>query len=364
MGDEPAKATAKVTAAGPATVVVYPPEYWKHDTLKLYFTSAKDCSVDDAGAKKYKKKANAPLEYVKNLQTDLITLGYLSGKADGVYGGPTKRAVLRFQRHAARVYRMKRATKAKDDVKDADKFSHAADGICDKDTAVQVRKWIDSDWMLPVGRFPLKKLAGGGGRLREDAADSWDKLVTDVAGKGATLASPYGDTTRPLTVSGTSGSSLYSFHYCGRAVDVNQGFAGGKGQRYWVVREPVGTDVFWRIWCKTDKQDGTQGTKKAKGDIKVWTPNKDKKGNFIEYDNKEGYYLDLTAEIQGTGTWERIKAHADYVTNAKAREWWHFQFTTDKQETFLDELELTGTTEKELRAQAWKTDAQLDHKPG
>ena len=42
----------------------------------------------------------------KSLQTDLIALGYLpKGGDDGKFGPTSKRALVRFQRHAARVYR-------------------------------------------------------------------------------------------------------------------------------------------------------------------------------------------------------------------------------------------------------------------
>src|SRR6266705_1535353 len=99
--------TAKVAGTAPAKVVVYPPEYWNYSALALYYTSAKDASVDDAGAKKYKKAATAPLNYVTDVKNDLIKLGYLkAGSADGAFGPGTGRAVTRFQRHARRVYRL------------------------------------------------------------------------------------------------------------------------------------------------------------------------------------------------------------------------------------------------------------------
>jgi hypothetical protein len=43
---------------------------------------------------------------------------------------------------------------------------------------------------------------------------------------------------------------------------------------------------------------------------------------------------------------------------------WHFQYKLDKQETFLDEMELIGYTEKQLREAGWNTEEMLDHKPG
>ncbi len=352
--DEPAKDKVPVKGTESATVVAYPPNYWEYDKLSLDLNA-----VDDEGAKKYKKKATAPLSYVKTLQTDLVTLGYLkSGSPDGLYGGGTKRAVLRFQRHAGRVYRMVGASKTAADVAKTDVFSHAQDGVCDHDTAGEVRKWITNGWVNPVGRFPKTNLSTSG-KLRQDAAAAFETVLTSVTTAGGTLDGPYGDTLRSLAKTSKAGASNYSFHYCGRAVDINQGFGGGKGQRYYIAKDASGSDLFWRIYCRTDKQDGTQGTEKKKGDVKCWDF-----GSGKEYDIKAGYYIDLTDTITSGGTFERIKAHSDWATNYNGTEWWHFQYTVDKQATFEDELELVGFTEEQIRAAGWSTDAELDHAPG
>jgi peptidoglycan hydrolase-like protein with peptidoglycan-binding domain len=354
MGDEPAKEKVPVKGTEPAKVVAYPPNYWDYDKLSLDLNA-----VDDEGAKKYKKKATAPLSYVKTLQSDLVTLGYgKSGSADGFYGGGTKRAVLRFQRHAGRVYRMIGASKTAADVAAKDVFSHTQDGICDQDTAKEIRKWITNGWVNPVGRFPKTSLSTSG-KLREDAAKAFETVLTAVNAAGGTLVGPYGDTIRPLAKTSKAGASNYSFHYSGRAVDINQELAGGKTQRYYVAKDASGSDMFWRIWCRTDKQDATQGTEKKKGDVKCWDFSGGK-----EYDIKAGYYFDLTATITSGGTFERIKAHSDWTTNYNGSEWWHFQYTVDKQATFEDELELVGFTEQQIRDAGWSTDAELDHAPG
>src|ERR1035437_7757053 len=80
-----------------------PVNYWEDEKINLYFKSTKDCSVDEVGAKKHKVKATAPGKFVSQLQSDLVTIGYLeSGAAstDGYFSGGTRRAVLRLQRHA------------------------------------------------------------------------------------------------------------------------------------------------------------------------------------------------------------------------------------------------------------------------
>jgi hypothetical protein len=353
MGD-PAKDKTPVKGTESATVVAYPANYWEYDKLSLA-----ENAIDDEGAKKYKKKANAPLLYVKTLQGDLVTLGYLkTGSPDGFYGGGTKRAVLRFQRHAGRVYRVVGASKAAADVAPKDVFSHALDGACDQDTAKEVRKWIGDGWVNPVGRFPKTALSTTG-KLRQDAAKAFEDVIKAVNAAGGTLEGPYGDTVRPLAKTSKAGASNYSFHYAGRAVDINQNLAGGKDQRYYVAKDASGSDLFWRIWCRTEKQDGAQGAEKKKGDVKCWDFSGGK-----EYDIKAGWYIDLTNTITSGGTFERIKAHSDWATNYNGSEWWHFQYVPDKQATFEDELELLGYTEQEIRNAGWSTDAELDHAPG
>jgi peptidoglycan hydrolase-like protein with peptidoglycan-binding domain len=355
MGD-PAKGTVAVTGTAPATVVAYPPNYWEYGALSL---DLKD--LDDEGAKKYRKRATAPLSYIKTLQTDLGTLGYFKTKAaDGYYGGGTKRAVTRFQRHAGRVYRMVGASKTAADVAPADVFSHAQDGVCDQDTAKEVRKWITNGWVNPVGRFKLVSLSTSG-KMREDAAAAWETIVTAVNAAGGTLAGPYDSAPRPLAKTSNNTASIYSFHYTGRAVDINQSLSGARGvvQVYFVAKEAEDGNVVWRIWCRTEKQDGTQGAEKQKGEIKCWDFSDHK-----EYDIKAGFYVDLTDMITSGNTFERIPAHGNWNTNYDATEWWHFQYSLDKQATFEDELELIGFTEQQIKDAGWSTDAELDHKPG
>ena len=349
----PAKDSVAAKGAEKATVMAYPQDYWDYDKLKLDLND-----IDDEGAKKYKKKATSPLAYVKTLQSDLKTLGYLSGTPDGLYGGATKRALLRFQRHAGRVYRLVGASKAAADVATTAVFTHAADGVCDHDTATEIRKWITNGWVNPVGRFPITNLSTSG-RLRDDAATAWEAIIVSVTAAGGSLEGPYGDTLRVLAKTSKSGASSYSFHHSGRAVDINQALGGGRAQRYFIAKDGSGSTIYWTIYCRTDKQDGTQGTQMAKGAVKCWDFNSGK-----EYDIKAGYYINLTDMIQAGGTFERIKAHADWATNYNATEWWHFQYTKDKQVTFEDELELIGKTEGDIKAAGWSTDAELDHAPG
>ncbi|HEX3695077.1 MAG TPA: hypothetical protein VH374_06765 [Polyangia bacterium] len=177
--------------------------------------------------------------------------------------------------------------------------------------------------------------------------------------QGATLHGLYGDSARPVRPTAKVGSSHYSFHYCGRAVDISQDFTKSKDHRYYVAQDPQGSTQYWKIYCKTDKQDGSQGSLIRKNMVK-WYSFQEKTDHWLP----EGQYVDLTALIQSTGTFERIKAQSGWQSVYNKAEWWHFQYKLDKQVTFLDEMELIGYSEAKLRSCGWTSDQMLDHAPG
>ena len=328
-------------------------KYWTDQKVNL-----KKGSVDELGAKKTGRPANTPLDYVSDLQSDLKTLGYLKGTADGNYGQKTERAVKRFQRHAKRSFRMKGKVKVA-----ASAWSGTANGVCDHKTALAVIHWIRSKFRIPIGVFKIVPITGG--RLREDAAKIWEKAVADIKASGGRLRPDtkigglyYADTTRSLPFKHTGGNSKFSLHYSGRAIDLNWGLnGGGKNQRYWVVKETVSSKTFWRIFCKTDKQDGSQGEKISK----------ESKKHYLFYGNKqswipEGYYIDVTKFLATRG-FQRISAQSGWEKKEQKREWWHFYYDKDLQETFLDEMELIGYTEDQLKRWGFN-EAELDRRPG
>ena len=277
------------------------------------------------------------------LADDLITLGYLHP------GGAESRALRRFQRHARRSYRK---TAAGECTGEAPVYAGPEDGIAHPETLAEIARWLAAGFRLPLGYFPLTKV-GDWGRLREDVARAWLELGRRIAEMGGTIDGPYGDTKRPLMAAVCPGASKFSFHICGRAVDLNQGQC-----RYFGVREPRYGRVFWRVYCRTADQSGAQGTKLAAGDVRFY--------NFAahrEYPSPPGYYLDLTAEIERGGLFERIHAQQGWEQDTRKAEWWHFQWVPDKQATFQDECELVGVSEAQLRGCGY-TDADLDHPPG
>ena len=123
------------------------------------------------------------------------------------------------------------------------------------------------------------------------------------------------------------------------------------------IRQAVNEAYLAGLCVLPPKQDGSQGTKIAAKTTK----------HYDLYDHKEktipeGYYLDLTALLASHG-FIRIKAQKGWESKAKKQEWWHFHYTEGLQETFLDEMELIGYTEAQIK-QSGRTEADMDHPPG
>ncbi len=273
----------------------------------------------------------------------LTTLGYLTP------GQSARRAITRFQRHAKRTYRK---TAAGESLTETPVFAGAVDGIAGPVTQAEIARWLDLGYRLPLGYFHLASIETWG-RLREDAAAAWMTLMATVRDMGGTIDGPYGDTKRPLMQTISAGASQYSFHICGRAVDLNQGLG---YSRYFPVCEAQGARMFWRIYCKTADQSGLQGGKRPGVLFHDFADQSD-------VPLPDGYYMDLTAEIERGGLFERIAAQSGWERDTRMSEWWHFQWIPEKQQTFQDECELIGITENELRDFGY-ADADLDHAPG
>ena len=292
----------------------------------------------------------------KKVQTDLVTLGYLpAGGADGKWGPGSKRALKRFKRRARSGYRISTAGKPAD-CGLADAFKEVGDESVTQLTLDEIAKWLSRAWKAPLGRFSITGI--GNGKLRQDVADAWVALIASVKGHGGTIEGPYGDTMRALGKAKKAGASSFSFHIVGRAIDLKQELTNRPNRRYYVAKDFSGGAASWRIYCTTQDQDGSQGTKYEKGKVEYW--------DFVDKKNikiPEGYYVDLTDEIEKGGLFERIPAQAGWEGTYNKTEWWHFQWKRDKQETFQDECELVGISEEALR-NAGYSDADMDRKPG
>lgn len=367
----------EILPAKEAEQVVEVKKYYEDSTLNLHYVNGQDCSIDVNGASSGRHKQNAPYDFVTQLQKDLIVLGYLPEKSytskkandDGYFGNGTKRTVMRFQNHAKRLYRMKKDG-VFSDIVEKDVFAGRSDGVCDYATAKEIRKWVDNSWVLPLGRFKVKQLKLSSGvsiKLREDVADAWLAIVEKVAALGGVLDAPYGDSLRPLSVRGSSGSSIRSFHYAGRAADLNQGLADpGTQKRYYLEKDGFKDGdpnrPFWRLYCKTEMLPNADGTivEFDKGDVtcvNLSSPDQ-------TYKIPKGNYIDLTKLITSDAVFERISAHNNWEGKVwKRAEWWHFQYAINKEQTWLDEMEAIGVSEAALVKAGWGLD-EMDKPPG
>jgi hypothetical protein len=337
--------------------------YWEYKSLNLYFKNVRDCSLDENGKKYYANaKMTAPFNFVTQAQEDLIALGFLENQTDnkdGYYGRAMDWAVRRFQRRAGTLIRKNKTTGKMEEIESSEVYKGKENGVIDQPCAVEIRKWLDKKWVAPLGIFSLTALSEKG-KLRSDAAAEWEEIVEVATQAGATLKGPYGDTIRNLALSSKEGTSAFSLHYCGRAIDVNQ-----TEKRYYVVKDPSASG-YWIIYCRTEKQDGSQGELYKTGALKYWDFGCEK-----EMPIPEGYYVCLTDIIQKSGKFTRIKAQKGWNdpkrkkrTRYNKSEWWHFSYTVDLQETFEDEIEFIGVTKEKLMKQGWNTLKMLGHKPG
>jgi len=324
----------------------------------------------------------APSMPVAHVQAALEQFGYLppghvTGVSDPLYERTLyERALIRFKRHAQRPYRLTRAGMADDQPLHAC-FAGPCDARITVDTIFEIKQWVERGWKLPLHRFKFASLSAPGeptsyalrwSILREDAALVWRELMKEASGRGATLAEPYGDTFRALGQTNKTGgpanktgTSRRSLHHVGRAVDLNQTLAQGglaQGARaYYLSREDDGARTRFRIYCKTAKQDGSQGKYRRLGAVQCW-----KAGAGGLTPLPQGWYVDLT-DLLATGNFERIAAHEGWQRWDILSEWWHYQYSVAVQPTFLDECELIGIGEKQLLGSGYTVD-EMDQSPG
>ncbi len=128
-----------------------------------------------------------------------------------------------------------------------------------------------------------------------------------------------------------------SWHKTGRALDLSLEFKVNGVNQMVLTREDVGQQIYWRMYLRTVKQDGSQGEPLKESPWQHWwhiVPEQDPEA----YDaggrrlpTPSGYYVDVTAIAKRHG-WERIACYAiegDYHwnTDSNATEYWHYERT-------------------------------------
>ncbi|NIV30819.1 MAG: hypothetical protein GWN58_15395 [Anaerolineae bacterium] len=128
-----------------------------------------------------------------------------------------------------------------------------------------------------------------------------------------------------------------SWHKAGRALDLSLDYKVDGINQMVLAREDLGEQVYWRMYLRTAKQDGTQGEPLKENPWLHWwhiVPEHDREA----YDAggkrlpiPSGYYADVT-DIAKRHGWERIACYAiedDYHwnTDSNATEYWHYERT-------------------------------------
>jgi TolB protein len=128
-----------------------------------------------------------------------------------------------------------------------------------------------------------------------------------------------------------------SWHKAGRALDLPLEYKVNGADQMLLVREDLGENVYWRMYLRTAKQDGTQGEPLKDNPWRYWwhiVP--DAEPEAYDAGGKRlpipgGYYIDVTALAKRHG-WERIACYAiegDYHwhSDSNGTEYWHYERT-------------------------------------
>ena len=127
-------------------------------------------------------------------------------------------------------------------------------------------------------------------------------------------------------------SAYTSWHKTGRAIDTLMDYLSPDHRQRWleVVLEPGGGEIYWRLYLRCEKQDGSQGRPMR---TRPWDLTADARQALTGGRRKAlptGYYIDLT-DLMAQYGWLRIAAHDSpafhWHTNFIAVEHWHFQKT-------------------------------------
>ncbi len=177
----------------------------------------------------------------------------------------------------------------------------------------------------------LPNVNGGDGRekLSDAVNDSFNALRRRVeAETGWDYLAILGDSYRVMNHTPRPGQGRISWHVCGRAIDINQGYL--RDGRIELVREDVGGVTYWRVYIRAKEQDGTLGEPLR---VLPWDLSARNAGGLAAAQGgepkgevPEGYYVDFTRLAADYG-WERRNALSNWRNSWFDIEWWHFQKT-------------------------------------
>lgn len=166
-------------------------------------------------------------------------------------------------------------------------------------------------------------------KLSDKVNDSYNALRERVEKEtGWDYLGVLGDSSRNMNHTPRPGQGRISWHVCGRAVDINQGFL--RDGRIELVREDIGGVTYWRVYIKAATQDGSLGEplRKAPWDLNARSDGgaATVNGGELKEEIPAGYYVEFTTLAMDYG-WERRNALSNWRRSYFDVEWWHFQKT-------------------------------------
>jgi TolB protein len=175
-------------------------------------------------------------------------------------------------------------------------------------------------------------LAPSWGILSSAVSESFRALRQRVVQEsGIDFLSTLSDMTRLIGSRCDNTCDDLSWHKSGRAVDTLLSMPVGGQEKLLLVREDVGGEVFWHVYLRAAKQDGSMGAPltEAPWDLSYRARATLAPGmGGVEAPIPKGYYVDFT-ELARVYGWTRISSHDDldfdWRNNREAIEFWHFQ---------------------------------------
>lgn len=175
-------------------------------------------------------------------------------------------------------------------------------------------------------------LAPSWGILSSTVAESFRALRKHVQQEsGIDFLATLSDMTRLIGSRCDNTCDDLSWHKSGRAVDTLLSLPVNGRDAVTLVREDVGGEVYWRLYLRAAKQDGSMGAPLTDA---PWDLSYNARANLapgqggVEAELPRGYYVDFT-ELARLYDWTRIAAHDDldfdWRNNREALEFWHFE---------------------------------------
>ena len=265
---------------------------------------------------------------VKALQLALVAKGYDVGGVDSWFWTQTDKSVRAFQTSQGL----------------------EPNGIADEALFTLLEGTVKPKILDPPNRvmsFPASPYGNGfeNFHLRDDVGEAYKKVFDTITGMGGLLPSSGG--IRSLKEKVSAGRSATSFHYTGRALDVNIYSALQKPDTDPLVvslDSEMTAQPRWRVYARIDEGE-TMILSAA-----TWTA----KG--LGFKKTTGIFIDLSALFKEHG-FSAIRARKGWEQDYLCLEWWHFQYEAGLiagKSTFGEELRKIYTLSQLEASAPWK----------